>query len=235
MSCDLIDDLGRSNAVHLMFEDMSQTNVIVREVSTHCLTVVQAFDDFGDVHARFHIQISERVGRIVEAAGILLLEHIDHLHHDFARSEDLIGLLRWHVVEDVLLVGLVKIVGKPSTQVNEFEHGIVEHDRIKQMTVEMFFRAGHTVRHISTVTQKPELVHGDAGHVLEHVVRDNTVERVERGVLISVGHQERWNRAGEATQMVADAILDAVLLGFLLRGLDFAHHGLASGLDHFAT
>lgn len=90
---DLIDNLGRRDAIHLVFEDMRQTDMVIREVAAHCLAVVQALDDFGDIHARFHVQVGERVRRIVEAAGVLLLEHVDHLHHDFARGENLVGLL----------------------------------------------------------------------------------------------------------------------------------------------
>ena len=35
--------------------------------------------------------------------------------------------------------------------------------------------------------------------------------------------------------MVADAVFDAVLLSFFLRGFNLTYHGFASGLDHFAA
>lgn len=190
MGRDLIDNLGRRDAIHLVFEDMCQTNVIIREVASHCLVVVQTLDNFGNVHTRFHIQVGERVRRIVEAARILLFEHIDHFHYDFARGEDLVGLLGWYIVKDVFFVGFIEIVGEFAAQMDEFKHGIIEHNRVEQVAVEMFFFTGHTVRHFSAVAQKPELVHGDAGDILEYTVRNDAVERFKCGVLVSVGHEE---------------------------------------------
>ena len=54
----------------------------------------------------------------------------------------------------------------------------------------MLLFSGFRVRHISAVAQESELIYGDAGDILEHVVRDDAVERFKGGVLISVGHQE---------------------------------------------
>lgn len=112
VGCNLVDDLGRCDTIHLLFEDMPQPGIIIRIESLHHLTLVQALDDLCDVHARFHIQVRERVVWIIETAGIPLLKHIDHLYHDFARCEDLIGLLRRNVVEDILFSRFIKVVGE---------------------------------------------------------------------------------------------------------------------------
>ena len=89
---DLVDDLGGRDAVHLVFEAFA----VVRIRIAHAFVAVEPFDNLSDV------QVCERVGRIVEADWVLLFEHVHHLHDHATRGEDLVGLLRRHVVEDVL-------------------------------------------------------------------------------------------------------------------------------------
>lgn len=95
---DLVDDLGGRDAVHLVFEAFA----VVRIRIAHAFVAVEPFDNLSDVQAGLHVQVCERVGRIVEADWVLLFEHVHHLHDHATRGEDLVGLLRRHVVEDVL-------------------------------------------------------------------------------------------------------------------------------------
>lgn len=99
-------------------------------------------------------------------------------------------------------------------QLDALLHGVVEHDRVEQVSVELLGPTGFLVHIVAAVTQEPELVRRDASHFLEHVFRNDPVEILQFGVLVAVGHEERWNRTGEATQVVADDALDGLLLLF---------------------
>lgn len=107
---DQVDDPRRRHAVDLVLKDVADPVAVVRKRLFHLRAFVKAFDDFGDIEPRFHVEVGERFRRIVETAGIFFLEQIDHhLHHPF-RREDLVRLLRRDVVEDVLGEILVEIV-----------------------------------------------------------------------------------------------------------------------------
>ena len=68
---------------------------------------------------------------------------------------------------------------------------------------------------IAAIAQEPELLQRDAGNLLENFIGNDLVKVGKGGILCTVGHQERWNRAGKTAQMVADGILHIVLLTLL--------------------
>lgn len=49
----------------------------------HFFDVIQAFDDFRDIQSRLHIQIDERIVRIIEISLIFVCEQIDYFFNDF--------------------------------------------------------------------------------------------------------------------------------------------------------
>ena len=88
----LVDDLRRRDAEDLPLEDVIEPLTLAWEELPHPLAVVEPRDDLGDVEPALHVEISEGVLRVVEAPRVLLLEQVDHLHDDPARSEDLVLL-----------------------------------------------------------------------------------------------------------------------------------------------
>ena len=83
---------------------------------------------------------------------------------------------------------------------------------------------------VAAVAQQAELLHGHARNLQEHIRRDDLIKLIERRALVAVGHQERGNRSGEATQMVTDTALNGLLLALPFGDLYLAHHGLAGAL-----
>ena len=113
----LVDDLGRRDAEDLLLEDVVEPGSVVWEELAHLLTVEQALNDFSDVEAALHVEVGEGVVRVVEAARVLLLEEVHHLHDHVSGCEYLVGLLRRHVVEDILVLAVVEVVGELAAQV----------------------------------------------------------------------------------------------------------------------
>ena len=54
----MIDDFGRSQPIHLLFENVAQAFFGVRELLLHLLALIQPLDDFRDIKARFHIEVN---------------------------------------------------------------------------------------------------------------------------------------------------------------------------------
>ena len=98
----LIDDLSWSKPIYLMLKDVLQPLCFVRECLFHAVAVEQSLHNLGYIETRLHIQVSKGLARIIETTGILLLQHIDHLLHNTLGREDLIGLLRRDIVENIL-------------------------------------------------------------------------------------------------------------------------------------
>ena len=76
---DPVDNLRRSEPVDLLGEDMVKPFRIIGEEPLHSLAVVQALYDLRDVHSGLHIHVDEGLVRVVVAAGVLLLEPVDHV------------------------------------------------------------------------------------------------------------------------------------------------------------
>ena len=107
----LVDDLGRREAEDLLLENVIEPSSVIREKLTHLFTVKQTLYNLGDVETTLHVEVGEGVLRVVETAWVFLLEQVYHLHDHVPGREDLVGLLRRYVVEDVLILAVVEVVG----------------------------------------------------------------------------------------------------------------------------
>ena len=132
----LENDFSGSQTIYLVSEDVPQSLCSIREQFPHLCTLVQPLHNFSDVQARLHVHVNEGLAGIIKAPRILLLQMIHHLLYHPLGSENLIGLLRRDVVEDVFCVGFIKIVRKHSAKSHEFSHRIIKHNRIKQLAGE---------------------------------------------------------------------------------------------------
>lgn len=221
-----VDDLSRGKPVDLLGKDMFQPGVIVREGLPHLLAAVKALDDFRNVQAGLHVGVQEGLAGVIEAAGVFLLQQVHHLFHHPLGGEDLVGFLGWDVVEDVLGAALIKVIRQLDLQVQKFLHRIVKHHRVEQVACKMFLLSGGLVDVRPTVPQKAELLQRDAGDLLKDLVRDDPVKIRQRHSPVAVGHEEGWDGAGEAPEVVTDGVLAALFLLLLLVGLHSAHDGL---------
>ena len=68
---------------------------------------------------------------IIETARVLFFQMIDHLFYHPLGRENLIGLLRRNVVENVFFVGFIKIVRQHPAESHEFPDRIIEYNRIE--------------------------------------------------------------------------------------------------------
>ena len=98
----MIDDFCWSQSIDLFLKNMAKAVFRVRELFLHSLTLIQALDDSCDVYAGFHIEVDKSLVRVIETAGVLSFKHIHHLLDHCLRGEDLAGLLRRDIIEDVL-------------------------------------------------------------------------------------------------------------------------------------
>ena len=162
----------------------------VRELFLHSLTLIQALDDFRDVQTRLHIEVDKGLVRVIEASGILLFQHIHHLLDHCLRGEDLVGLLRRDIIEDVLDTLFIEIIRQLFLEPKEFLHRVIEYDRVKEIARKLLFFPCLSVLVLTAVTEEPELVKGDACHLKEHRIRDNGIEGCQRNGIIAIGHQE---------------------------------------------
>lgn len=97
----MIDDFCWSQSIDLFLKNMAKAFFRVRELFLHSLTLIQALDDSCDVYAGFHIEVDKSLVRVIETAGVLSFKHIHHLLDHCLRGEDLVGLLRRDIIEDV--------------------------------------------------------------------------------------------------------------------------------------
>ena len=208
---DAVDALGGRQPVHLHLKDMTQARLVVGVSSTQPLAVEQTPHNLRDILPRLHIQVGESLRRVVEAAGVLLLQQVDHLPHHPLRREDLVGLLRRNIVEDILLHRRVEVVGEPTPQRHELAHGIVEHHLIEEMTLAVHLLAG-LIDVVAAVAQQVELGLGDARHLEELGVGNVAVEVLQRRLVVAEAHEERGDGAREAAQVVAYLLVDRGLL-----------------------
>ena len=130
---DAVNDFGRSAAEDLLCKDVVQPLRVVGEQRRHASALVKAGDDFGDIHARLHIEVGKCRVRVVKAARIFLFQPVHHILHDFLGREYLIGALRRDIVKNVALVIRLKIVRKLRALFHEFLHRVIEYDLVKQM------------------------------------------------------------------------------------------------------
>ena len=110
--CYLIYDFRRCKSIHLLFKDMLQAFLIVRELLFHFVTLVQTLYDLCNIQAGFHVQINKCLIRHIKAPRILLLQHIHHFLNHCLRCKYLVGFLRWNIIKYILYALFVKIIGK---------------------------------------------------------------------------------------------------------------------------
>lgn len=158
----MIDDFCWSQSIDLFLKNMAKAFFRVRELFLHSLTLIQALDDFRDVQTRLHIEVDKGLVRVIEASGILLFQHIHHLLDHCLRGEDLVGLLRGDIVEDVLDTLFIKVIRQLFLEPKEFLHRVIEYDRVKEIARKLLFLPCLSVLVFTAVTEEPELVKGDA-------------------------------------------------------------------------
>lgn len=183
-----VDDLGRGKPIDLLGKDMFQPGVIIREGLPHLLAAVKALDDFRNVQTGLHVGVQEGLARVIEAAGVFLLQQVYHLFHHPLGSEDLVGFLGRDVIEDILGAALVKVICQPDLQVQELLHRIVKHHRVEQVACKVLLLSGGLVDVRPAVPQKAELLQRDAGDLLKDLVRDDPIKIRQRHGLVAVGH-----------------------------------------------
>lgn len=130
---DAINNLGRSAAEDLLCKDVVQPLRVVGEQRRHASALIKAGDDFGDIHARLHIEVGKCRVRVVKAARIFLFQPVHHILHDLFRCEYLIGSLGRDIVKNVALVIRLKIIRQLRALFHEFLHRVIEYDLVKQM------------------------------------------------------------------------------------------------------
>lgn len=168
----IVNDLRRSKPVHLLLENVPKPRLPIREQLLHLRTPVEALHDLRRIHPGLHVEVDERVVRVVEAAGILLLQMVDHLLDHGLRSEDLERLLRRDIVENVLDRPLVKIIRQPALEVQELPDRVVENDLVEEARLVLLPLAGRGVVKNAAVPQLSELLHRDAGDFEEYIFRN---------------------------------------------------------------
>lgn len=107
---DEVNDPCRRHAKDLMLQDMPDAFFVVRVRSLDRLAAIESLDDLRDIQPRFHRQIGKGLVGIVETVRILPLQLVHHHLDDAFRRNDLVGLLRRDVVEDVLRLVFVEVV-----------------------------------------------------------------------------------------------------------------------------
>ena len=185
-----INNFGRSQTVDLLFEDVFEPLLGVRERSFHAFALVQTLHDFGNVQARFHVQVNKGLVRVIKASGIFFFQKRYHLRHSCFRRKDLVRALWRDVVEDVLLVCRVKIVCQLTFQPQELFDGIIEYNFIKQFSVKVLCLAFSGILVITAIAQKTELLQRDAGDFLKNFIGNDLVEVGKSGILCAIGHQK---------------------------------------------
>ena len=107
---DSVNDFGRRQSEHLFCENVVQPVVPVGIDRRQFRAVVQPFDDFRDVHSRFHIKVDERVVGIVKTSRVFGFQRVHHFPNDLFRSENLVVALRRNVIENVFRIRVVKVI-----------------------------------------------------------------------------------------------------------------------------
>ena len=143
----------------------------------------------------------------------------------------MVGLLWRDVVEYILFGRFIEIIGQLFLQSHKLFNGVIEHDRVKEMPIEMFGFVRLGISIVSTVAQESEIGKCDARDFFEYLIWDDCVEGLQRHGIAAIGHQERWNRARKTTKVVTDTVLDIILLFFFLLSLDSFHDSFAGRLN----
>ena len=156
----MIDDFCWSQSIDLFLKNMAKAFFRVRELFLHSLTLIQALDDFCDVYAGFHIEVDKSLVRIIETAGVLSFKHIHHLLDHCLRGEDLVGLLRRDIIEDVLDTLFIEIIRQLFLESKEFLHRVIEYNRVKEIARKLLFLPCLSVLVLTAVTKETELVRG---------------------------------------------------------------------------
>ena len=158
--CNMIDDFCWSQSIDLFLKNMAKAFFRVRELFLHSLTLIQALDDSCDVYAGFHVEVDKGFIRVIEASWILLFQHIHHLLDHCLRGEDLVGLLRRDIIEDVLDTLFIEIIRQLFLEPKEFLHRVIEYNRVKEIARKLLFLPCLSVLVLTAVTKETELVRG---------------------------------------------------------------------------
>ena len=149
------------------------------------------------------MKVGESLVRVVEAAGLLLLEKVELHLDDCLRGVDLVGLLRRNVIEDVL-IGVARYrVADLRLLLEELAACPVEHERVDDTTLQLALLAALRIDPLTAVTQEAEHVFRDSGELLECRVVDIGIHGGEGEPVVAVCHEERGDGAGEATHVGA--------------------------------
>ena len=76
-----------SHSIDLFLKNMPYPCFIIREPLLHGLTPVQPLDNLRDVQAGLHVEVRERIVRVVKTAGVVFFQLIHHhLDNPFRRE-----------------------------------------------------------------------------------------------------------------------------------------------------
>lgn len=196
-----IDDFCRRQTIDLLRKDMVQPFAVIREEPLHGFAVIEPLYDFRYIQAGLHIHIDEGIIGVIETPWVLPLQHIDHFLYNHFRCKDLVRLLRRNVVEDVLFLGLIKIVRQIPLLLEKFLNGIIEYLLIKQVSLKYLNLFLLRIEIRPAVPQETELLRCNTCHLLKYLVRNDDVEVFQNSIFISISHQEgviRYNRNEKA-------------------------------------
>ena len=98
--------------------------------------------------------------RVIETAWGLSFNHIPPLLEYCLRGEDLVGLLRRDIIEDVLDTLFIEIIRQLFLEPKEFLHRVIEYNRVKEIARKLLFLPCLSVLVLTAVTKETELVRG---------------------------------------------------------------------------
>ena len=182
---------------------MTQTLVVVGIDCLDSLRIVEMLRGQHEVVTALRMKVGERLARVIEATGFLLLEQIELHLDDCLRCVNLVGLLRRDVIEDVLLGIARHGVADFRLLLEELSACPIEDERVDDAALQRALLSGLPVNPFASVADEAEHVLRDTGELLECPIVGVGIHGGEGESVIAVCHEERGDGAGEATQMGA--------------------------------
>src|SRR5699024_4501705 len=127
-------------------------------------------DDFRNVEPGLHVKIRKGLIRVGKNSWIIGLQIINHVLNDRLGRVNLVGLLRWNVVECVLVIVFVKVVTQLFFQLQELLNGIVEDHFIKKMPIKMLLFSTCFINIVATITKETELPLTNPRHFFKDII-----------------------------------------------------------------
>ena len=100
------------------------------------------------------------------------------------------------------------------------------------MPVKMFLFTRIGILIVSAITEQTEIRQRDTRDIQEHLIRNYDVERFKCCPVITISHQERWNRPGESAKVILDGIHHRALLFLPFFRLHISYSSIAGFLHH---